>query len=47
MTTQDVKYKLAAALSADVEGYSRLMGDDKVLMKHKSGLEVKGGMSCE
>jgi hypothetical protein len=22
------------------------LGDDKVLMKHKLGFEVKGGMSC-
>ena len=26
MTTQEVKRKLAAILSADVKGYSRLMG---------------------
>jgi adenylate cyclase len=30
MTTQEVKRKLAAILSADVKGYSRLMGDDEV-----------------
>jgi TolB-like protein/class 3 adenylate cyclase len=30
MTTQDVKRKLAAILSADVEGYSRLMSQDEV-----------------
>ncbi len=30
MTDQKVKRKLAAILSADVEGYSRLMGDDEV-----------------
>ncbi len=47
MTTRDVNCKLAAILSADVEGYNRLMGDDKVLMKHKLGFEVKGDMSCE
>ena len=29
MTTQDVKRKLAAILSADVKGYSRLMGEDE------------------
>ena len=29
MTKQDFKRKLAAILSADVEGYSRLMGDDE------------------
>jgi hypothetical protein len=28
MTTQEVKRKLAAILSADVKGYSRLMGED-------------------
>jgi adenylate cyclase len=30
MTTQDVKRKLTAILSADVKGYSRLMGEDEV-----------------
>jgi TolB-like protein/class 3 adenylate cyclase/lipoprotein NlpI len=30
MTAQDVKRKLTAILSADVEGYSRLMDDDEV-----------------
>jgi adenylate cyclase len=30
MTTRDVKRKLRAILSADVQGYSRLMGDDEV-----------------
>jgi adenylate cyclase len=29
MTTQEVKRKLAAVLSADVKGYSRLMGEDE------------------
>jgi class 3 adenylate cyclase len=29
MTTQDVKRKLTAILSADVRGYSRLMGEDE------------------
>jgi len=29
MTSQEVKRKLAAILSADVKGYSRLMGDDE------------------
>ena len=29
MTTQEVKCKLAAILSADVKGYSRLMGEDE------------------
>jgi class 3 adenylate cyclase len=30
MLTQDVKRKLVAILSADVKGYSRLMGEDEV-----------------
>ena len=30
MTTEDFKRKLSAILSADVKGYSRLMGDDEV-----------------
>jgi class 3 adenylate cyclase len=30
MTTQEVKRKFAAILSADVEGYSRLMGEDEI-----------------
>ena len=30
MTPQDVKRKLAAIFSADVKGYSRLMGEDEV-----------------
>ena len=29
MAEEGFKHKLAAILSADVEGYSRLMGDDK------------------
>jgi adenylate cyclase len=29
MNTEDVKRKLSAILSADVQGYSRLMGDDE------------------
>jgi adenylate cyclase len=29
MTTQDFKRKLSAILSADVEGYSRLMAEDE------------------
>jgi adenylate cyclase len=29
MTTQEVKRKLTAILSADVKGYSRLMGEDE------------------
>ncbi len=34
MTTQEVKRKLAAILSADVKGYSRLMGDDELETIH-------------
>jgi adenylate cyclase len=30
MTTEKVKRKLTAILSADVKGYSRLMGEDEV-----------------
>ena len=30
MNTQEVKRKLTAILSADVKGYSRLMGEDEV-----------------
>ena len=30
MKTQDVKSKLSAILSTDVEGYSHLMGEDEV-----------------
>ncbi len=30
MTTEGVKRKLTAILSADVKGYSRLMGEDEV-----------------
>jgi len=29
MTAQELKRKLTAILSADVKGYSRLMGDDE------------------
>ncbi len=29
MTTQEVKRKLVAILSADMKGYSRLMGEDE------------------
>ena len=29
MTTKELKRKLAAILSADVKGYSRLMGEDE------------------
>jgi len=34
MTTQEVKRKLAAILSADVRGYSRLMGEDEEWTVH-------------
>jgi TolB-like protein/class 3 adenylate cyclase/Flp pilus assembly protein TadD len=34
MTTQEVKRKLVAILSADVKGYSRLMGEDEVATIH-------------
>ena len=43
MTNQDVKRKLTAILSADVEGYSRLMGEDeaatiRTLMDYKKAM---------
>lgn len=31
MTTEDFKRRLRAILSADVEGYSRLMGEDEAV----------------
>jgi len=34
MTTESVKRKLTAILSADVKGYSRLMGEDEVATVH-------------
>jgi len=37
MTTKEVKRKLAAILSADVKGYSRLMGR---MRKEPSGLLI-------
>jgi adenylate cyclase len=45
MTTQEVKRKLAAILSADVKGYSRLMGEDeegtiRILNTYKEVLTV-------
>jgi hypothetical protein len=46
MNSRDVKCKLATIISADVEGCHRLMGDDKVLMKHKLNFELKGGQLC-
>ena len=46
MTTQEVKRKLAAILSADVKGYSRLMGDDeeRTLRTLNAYREVMGGL---
>jgi adenylate cyclase len=46
MTTQEVKRKLAAILSADVKGYSRLMGKDEewTLQTLKSYKEVMGNL---
>ena len=35
MTTQEVKRKLTAILSADVKGYSRLMGEDEAGTIHR------------
>jgi hypothetical protein len=32
MTNQEVKRKLAVILSADVKGYSRLMGEENILI---------------
>jgi len=37
LTTQEVKRKLAAILSADVKGYSRLMGEDEVARIRTNG----------
>ena len=34
MTTQEVRRKLTAILSADVKGYSRLMGEDEEWTVH-------------
>jgi adenylate cyclase len=34
MTTQEVKRKLTANLSADAKGYSRLMGEDEEWTTH-------------
>src|SRR5512139_589994 len=44
MTTQEVKRKLAAILSADVKGYSRLMGEDEEWTLHTLNT-YKGMMS--
>ena len=43
MTTTDLKRKLAAIPSADVKGYSRIMGEDdkwavQTLNTHKEGM---------
>src|SRR4030042_3848832 len=46
MTTQEVKRKLTAILSADVKGYSRLMGEDEVGTIHTLNVykEVMAGL---
>ena len=46
MTTQEVKRKLAAVLSADVKGYSRLMGEDEeaTLWTLNAYMEVIGSL---
>jgi adenylate cyclase len=44
MTTEDFKRKLTAILSADVVGYSRLMGDDEAFTVKTLGT-YKGVMS--
>src|SRR5512135_3671830 len=46
MTTQEVKRKLTAILSADVKGYSRLMGEDEEWTVHTLNAykEVMGGL---
>jgi class 3 adenylate cyclase len=38
MTTQEVKRKLAAILSADLKGYSRLMGEDEATIHNRGRL---------
>jgi class 3 adenylate cyclase len=43
MTTQGVKRKLTAILSADVAGYSRLMGEDEAAATVEAISEPKGG----
>jgi hypothetical protein len=49
MATEKVKRKLAAILSADVKGYSRLMGEDEegTLQALRSCKEVMIGGPCE
>jgi adenylate cyclase len=46
MTTDKVKRKLTAILSADVKGYSRLMGEDEVstLSNLSSYLQIVTGL---
>ena len=46
MTTQEVKRKLTAILSADVKGYSRLMGEDEewTVRTLKAYKEVMGSL---
>ncbi len=46
MTTQEVKRKLTAILSADVKGYSRLMGEDELgTIQHPELLQRADGKS--
>jgi hypothetical protein len=49
MTTQGVKRKLTAILSADVEGYSRLMGEDEesTVGEHTTQVLMERGFSPE
>jgi class 3 adenylate cyclase len=42
INAQNVKRKLAAILSADVEGYSRLMGEDEVGTIHNRAHRCTG-----
>ncbi len=46
MTPDDLKRKLTTILSADVKGYSRLMGEDEVgtISTLKAHLEVISGL---
>ena len=43
MTEERVKRKLSAILNADVEGYSRLMGEDEVSRTHLRVLPASDG----
>ncbi len=50
MATEDFKRKLTAILSADVKGYSRLMGEDEAAtdvscMKENKRIHLKGDLS--